>query len=243
MAAYKSKSIIPWIALAAAVLAAATAAIWWPLRRDMLIDTGETRPVVEAALDRIIDRKPGSIDEPELLESIRKLSKTAHIASVWLFSEDGSIVYSSSMVPRGGAAAEQATVETRRVLESIPGDALTTSQRTLLLAASAIRSEGEHNDVYRHMVREIRSAGGVLLGMIGAAYDVNPAVGGPGPRWMISILAWLVFMGVYWLSLPLYVWLDARERGEKAGMWAVFVLIGNMVALLAYLLVRPRAAP
>jgi hypothetical protein len=242
MGASKLKSIIPWIALAAAVLAAATAAIWWPQRRDMLIDTGETRPVVDAALDRITDRKPGSIDEPQLLESIRKLQDTQHIASIWLFSEDGTLVYSSKMVPRDGAAEERATLETRQLLESIPEDALTTSQRTLILAASAIRSEGEHNDVYRHMVREIRSAGGGLLGWIGAAYDINPAIDGPGLRWIVSILAWLFFMGVYWLSLPLYVWLDARERGEKAGIWAVFVLIGNLVALLAYLLVRPRKA-
>jgi hypothetical protein len=35
------------------------------------------------------------------------------------------------------------------------------------------------------------------------------------------------------------VWFDARARGDRApGAWAGFVLIGNVVALAAYLLTR-----
>ena len=46
---------------------------------------------------------------------------------------------------------------------------------------------------------------------------------------------------MYWLSLPLWVLLDARERWDYAMVWAIFVLIGNLVALIAYLLARsPR---
>ena len=46
-------------------------------------------------------------------------------------------------------------------------------KKTLLLAASAIQSEGEHNDVLRHLIREIHAMDGPLLGLIGAAYDVD----------------------------------------------------------------------
>jgi hypothetical protein len=58
------------------------------------------------------------------------------------------------------------------------------------------------------------------------------------------LLAGLLALAVYWLCLPLWVWLDARERGERAWAWAVFVLLGNPVALPAYILARvPRSAP
>jgi hypothetical protein len=40
------------------------------------------------------------------------------------------------------------------------------------------------------------------------------------------------------------VWLDARARGERAWVWAVFVLLGNLVALITYILARrPRPRP
>jgi hypothetical protein len=35
------------------------------------------------------------------------------------------------------------------------------------------------------------------------------------------------------------VFLDARQYGDYACAWALFVLIGNLVALIAYLLARP----
>jgi hypothetical protein len=35
-----------------------------------------------------------------------------------------------------------------------------------------------------------------------------------------------------------WVWLDARARGERAWVWAVFVLLGNLVALITYILAR-----
>ena len=235
----KLKPIIPWIALGAALVAAILIVIGASQRRDMLADDGATRPAVQTALDWIIGLHPVSVSDPGFLDSLRDLPGTAYIAAVWLFNGEGTIVYSSGMVPRDGTAAERATAETRRLLSTIPDDALTPAARALLLAASAIQSEGEHNDVYRHMVQEIRSADGALQGLVGVAYQVSPAIGSPGWGWIVSILALLFFTGIYWISLPLYVWLDARGRGEKAVAWAVFVLIGNLVALLAYLLVRP----
>jgi hypothetical protein len=47
---------------------------------------------------------------------------------------------------------------------------------------------------------------------------------------------------IYWLALPLWVFLDARDRRERALAWGIFVLIGNLVALLAYLLATSRPA-
>jgi hypothetical protein len=60
---------------------------------------------------------------------------------------------------------------------------------------------------------------------------------------VVSLLVVLLGLLMYWLSLPLWVFLDARQRGERALAWAGFVLIGNLVALLTYILARRPAAP
>jgi hypothetical protein len=238
----KVKSLLPWIAVLSALAAAILILIGIPQRQQMLIDSGVTRPAAEAAVEQIIALPPDSLDDANFRRSLEALPGKAYIASVWLFASDGRIVSSAGMMmPREGTAAEHATIETRRLLETLPQNALTGEQRTMLLVASAIQSEGEHNDVLRHLVREIRSPDGILQGWIGVAYDVSPAIGVPDTVWIASLLAWLFFVGVYWLSLPLWVWLDARQRGERAGVWAMFVLIGNLVALMAYVLTRPKS--
>lgn len=234
------KPILPW----AAVLAALASTILFlgilSQRQHMLVNSGETRPVAENAVKLIAAGQPNSLDDADFRRAVEALPGKAYIASAWLFDANGQIVARSGMmVPKEGTAAEHATGETLRLLESVPPDALTGEQRTLLLVASAIQSEGEHNDVLHHLVCEIRTPDGILLGWIGIAYDINPAASTPNAAWVISLLAWLFFMGVYWFSLPLWVWLDARQRGERAGVWAMFVLIGNLVALMAYILTRP----
>ena len=45
---------------------------------------------------------------------------------------------------------------------------------------------------------------------------------------------------IYWLLLPLWVFMDARKREFKAPLWAILVLITNAVGLIIYLVVRPE---
>ncbi len=241
--AKKIKSSLPWIALGSALAAVLLTLAGISQRRQMLVDSGTTRPAAEAAVGQVLSPPPASLEEAGFRRAVEALPGKAYIASVWLFAPDGRIVYSAGMMrPKNGTAAERAAAGTLRLLGTLPGNALTAEQKTLLLAASAIQSEGEHNDVLRHCVREIRATNGMLLGWIGAAYDVNPAIGSPNVRWIVFLLAWLFFMGVYWISLPLWVWLDARPRGERAGVWAMFVVIGNLAALMAYVLTRPKSS-
>jgi hypothetical protein len=47
-------------------------------------------------------------------------------------------------------------------------------------------------------------------------------------------------MILYWLSLSLRVVLDALRHRERAIVWGLFTLIGNVVAVLIYPLVRSR---
>ena len=48
---------------------------------------------------------------------------------------------------------------------------------------------------------------------------------------------------LFWLSIPAWMTLDAQKRREKAAVWGIFGLLGNMIALVVYLLVRENGQP
>lgn len=231
---------LPWITLLAAVLAAVMLLLGTGQRAKMLQDSGETRPVVEAELSRLAALAPTSVDDPNLRQALEQTIKTEYISQVWLFAPDGKIVsIHGAPLASGEDAAERATVEVKRALDALPAGALSDEQRMMVLVSSALQAEGEHADVFRYRVQPVKTASGSLAAWVGVAYDVNPAESGnPDAAWVITILLFLFGLGIYWISLPLWVWLDARQRGERAWIWAIFVLLGNLVALVAYLLVR-----
>ena len=64
--------------------------------------------------------------------------------------------------------------------------------------------------------------------------------------WMnIITLVALIGLILFWLSIPAWMTLDAQKRRERAAIWGLFGLLGNMIALVVYLLVREnkRAEP
>ena len=95
-----------------------------------------------------------------------------------------------------------------------------------------------HQDVFAYMVRFINASNGSWAGMLSVTYDKNPKVSEPGLAWKVAVIVGFAGVAVYWVSLPGWVFLDARQRGERAWVWAIFVMLGNVVALLGYLLVR-----
>ena len=62
----------------------------------------------------------------------------------------------------------------------------------------------------------------------------------------ISHRLFLAGLIAFWLTIPSWMLLDARRRGERAAAWGLFGLLGNVMALVVYLLVRrdddPEAA-
>ena len=164
---------------------------------------------------------------------------------VFAIRPDGQIAFSTARFATTGSVNDLAQDETRRVLSEMPEGFLSAPQRTALLAASAIQSEGEHNDIFRQMLRIVRSRSDVDVGFIGVSYAASPDSGTfPGIPFAIALLLIPVGLLVYWLALPWWVFLDAKRQGEKAWIWTMFVLLGNLVALLAYLLTRrPSLAP
>ena len=56
-------------------------------------------------------------------------------------------------------------------------------------------------------------------------------------------IAALASFFLFWLSIPAWMALDAQKRREKAAVWGIFGLLGNMIALVVYLLVRENGQP
>ena len=55
----------------------------------------------------------------------------------------------------------------------------------------------------------------------------------------ITVIVFVVgSLVLFWLSIPLWMALDAQKRHERAAAWGLFGLLGNMIALVVYLLVR-----
>ncbi len=238
--AEKGLKILPWTALIGALAALVLLATSVQQRAALLVDTGETRPVVEEGLAALQQLEPPSLDDPAFHNALEQFGQSPYVATVWLFAPDGRVVYTAGSTASWVSADQRATAEMHRVLDALPAGALSREQQTWLLAASAIQAEGEHNDIYRHLLRPITSAGGATLGLVGVAYDVSSKLALPGWGLPVSLVLFLLALGLYWLSLPAWVYLDAARRGERAFVWAVFVFLGNLVALLAYLLVRRR---
>jgi hypothetical protein len=66
---------------------------------------------------------------------------------------------------------------------------------------------------------------------------------------MTNMVRMLPFFLIYivWAAVAIWVYQDARQRGQNGLLWALFVFIGNIIGLILYLLLRAsspeRAAP
>ncbi len=235
------KRWLPFVAAAGALIALISALVIAPQRQTMLTESAETRAHATATLARIAAVQPTSIEDAAFRDALAKAGEDPSIAVVWLFTPEGKILQ-GNLAFSEGKVAEQATDETRRVLSALPEETLDAAQRTALLAVSVMQAEGEHNDVFRHRLEPVYDAEGTIVALVGLTYNASSAMGQPGTSWMIALLGGLLGWAVYWLALPVWVWLDARARGERAWVWASFVLLGNLVALMAYILARvPRS--
>ena len=233
------KRNLPFVSVASLLVAVVCLGAVSRERRQFLTDTGETTRAAEAAVSEIQALHPDSLDAPELRQALRHLAATRPVAQVWLIGADGQIRFSTAPNANRGQVEQWALEETRRVISEMPAGFLTPQQRVALLAGSAIQREGEHNDVLHHMIRPLPGKQDAELGFVGVAYDVSSQAGGfPGLSYAIPLLLAPIGLLVYWATLPWWVFLDARVRGERAWVWTLFVLLGNLVALMAYLLAR-----
>jgi len=231
---------LPWAAVAAAALVIVLLVSGTAQRRVFLVESAQTRAAAEAAAAKIQDARPAAMNDPALLSAATAATRARHIVYVWLVDRTGTVVYSSGGIAAAGDSVERlATRETRRVLGEVPPGDLGADQRLRLLLASAVQAEGEHNDVFRQIVRNVMGANGEFLGLVGITYEASAALGQPGAAYIAAVLLFALAFVVFWLALPAWVYLDARRLGERAVPWAIFVLFSNVAGLIAYLLARP----
>jgi len=232
-----------WIAAAAVagiLLAVVTGIVINSRRSQGLVDTGETRASVQFSLSRLLPKAVESARDPGLISAAGRLTKEPYVVSVWVVDRSGEIVFRAGGPGRQGDKIQDlAREDMAPALEALGPEVLTESQKIRLLAVGAMRREGEHNDVFRHLVRALPDSAGNIAALVALAYDVNPWQ--PGAGYIAGLLTGLAGFLVYWLALPLWVYLDARARAEAAALWGIFVLFTNLVGLLAYLIVISRA--
>lgn len=236
---HKWKRILPVISVGALAVAITGFLFVSGKMKTLRLESVETRRTVDAAMAELQALRPASLEDPGFRRALETFSRERSVVYVWLIKADGKIAYSNSKRADLGSVDEYATEETRRLLSELPKDFLAPQQRIALLAASAIQSEGEHNDVFRQMLRPLRAGNGDDLGFIGVSYDAASDTGA-FPGLMYAVALFLIPSGLlaFGLALAWWVFIDAKERGEKAWIWTMFVLLGNVFALFAYLLTR-----
>jgi hypothetical protein len=235
------KKILPLVILVTAVAIPMVLPMSARVRAGLIVDTGQTRLVVNQTLAKLQALQPASLDDESLRRSVREAANSQYVASLWLFTPEGRIVYQAGSEADPARFYDWATGDTVAIMNALPKGVLSKEQKGALMAAAALRGVGggDHNWIWNPAVSPLKSPDGQIVGWLGALYDissVSPAR--PTVKLMSLFIAVLLLLAAYWLSVPAWVYLDAKQRGERAWVWALFALIGNLAALLAYLLVR-----
>ena len=222
----------------AALLITTLALIAGSSRRDAwLKETGQTRRAVEESAARLLPATAESAADPRLRAAVAQLAQQPYVTRLWLVDPSGRILLSrDSPGGEGDSVHHLAPDDFAAVLRGAPDAALTTSQRTQLLAMAAQRRDGDHNDVFKPLLRVVRTPAGMDAALVALCYLVNPESSGFTPL----VLAAAAGLAIYWIGLVGWVFLDARARRENAALWALLVFFTNLVGALAYLLATRR---
>jgi len=58
--------------------------------------------------------------------------------------------------------------------------------------------------------------------------------------WIFGLLCSLyILMFVVWILVSIWVYKDAKKRGENAVLWLVVVLVAGLIGLIIWLIIRP----
>ena len=224
-----------------------------------------------AALERIvglIDTLDGNRQTQEALSEV--VAQEEAIGEVWVTNAHGLIVYYGRHNPPLRNVADFPLNRLTEILDMVPEDLLSPIQRTAILLPAVIggyqrglsSTYSSYTEIIpKHFRRHIGFRRHVEMSRVKdglIAIAVAPALLPPGTlslgqRWekkerlrlwlnIITLVA-LVGLILFWLSIPAWMALDAQKRRERATAWGLFGLLGNMIALAVYLLVRENGQP
>lgn len=210
-----------WMAVAAVaglIYAVVSGVLLERRRSRALVDSGETRASVEASLRKILPRAVESAQAPGLRLAFEQLQKERYVVSVWLVDRGGTIVlHWRGPGQQGDQVQDLAGGDALALIQALGPEGLTESQKLQMLAAAAVRREGDHNDVFRHLVRAVPDGTGELGALVVLAYDVSTCAGQSSKR-QLHCLALDRSGGVPGvLAGPAFVGLPGRPRARRRG--------------------------
>jgi hypothetical protein len=229
--------ILPWVALSSGILIIlllASAIIFKPSQN---IENTVNRKIAFDKLKQIRVESADNLNSKAFFDYFEKTLSCSVISTKWLVSERGEVIYAKGVMaastPLNSNIYSLVDSQNRGLIDAIESNVDSVQKRIMFVAAS-IRREGDHNDVYGHLVMPLKTSSNVLIGFVGVAYSLDDSKP-PIQNYVISIALIICFL-LYWLSLPLWVYFDCREKNNKYILWTIFVLLGNIPALIAYLI-------
>ena len=230
--------LLPWLALSSGILVIFLLGLAIVLKPSKNIESTINRKLALEKLKQIRMDSTENLNSGAFIGYIEKVLDCSVITTKWLISAKGEIVYAKGAMarstPLNASIYKRVDAQNFGLIDAV-ADHLDTVQKSLLFAAATIRSEGEHNDMYGHLVMPLKTSSNVLAGFVGVSYSLNDSEQ-PFKDYDILILALNSCFLLYWLSLPLWVFFDCCEKNSKYMLWSIFVLFGNIPALVAYLL-------
>jgi hypothetical protein len=212
-------------------------------RSEGFIDEGmKRRQSVENSLDSILPAEIESADSPEFTAAVERLKMEPYVVWVWVVDPEGAVLLSYNGPAKEGDNVYFLSKYEEDLLFSVEKTRIDPVTEMELRLAMALRREGEHNDIYGHMVRQVPGPDGKAKAFVGITFEAVDAA--PEARDIVFLILGAAGILIYWLGLPLWVLLDMRAAGggRTALLWAFFVLIANAAGLMAYLLVKHRSA-
>jgi hypothetical protein len=233
-------NILPWIALISGCMLAfmlILSIFIYPIHKNT--DNKENRELAYGKLKTIGVVSKETITQKSFPDSVNKILNSSPVNTVWIISREGKIIYANGQMspstPLNESVYNMIENQSLGLIDAVK-DNFDPIQKQILFTAAAIRHEGEHNDIYGHLVMPLKTPQNEVAGFIAVAYSLNSSKT-PVETYII-ILATLFCFLVYWISIPLWVYFDSQQRTDKSIYWTLFVLIGNLPAYIAYLITK-----
>jgi hypothetical protein len=232
-------NILPWATLLSGTLVVVLLAATIVYKPKKNIENTVNRKIALDKLKTIRLENKESFYTNDFFDYVDKTILGNEINTIWLVTANGEIVYvkgeMAQSTPLNSSVNSLMDEQSKGLINAVE-ESIDPLLKLELSIAAAIRREGEHNDVYGHLVVPVMSVQNELAGFVGVAYSLNNSKPSAG-IYAIGISLFLSFL-IYWLSMPLWVYFDSRKRNDKSILWALFVLIGNMPAYIAYLILK-----
>jgi hypothetical protein len=232
-------NILPWIALLSGFLLVSLIIVALVFKPQSNFENTENKKIAMDKIKQISLESKVTLNSKVFFDYVDSTISGNPINTVWIISEKGVIVYAkgtmAASTPINTIVYNSIDYQDRGLINAVEGS-LDTIQKQVIFIAAAIRNEGEHNDVFGHLVMPLKSNQNELAGYIGVAYSLNNSK----PELEVYIIGIAIFICffLYWLSMPVWVYFDSRNRNDRYILWTMFVLIGNLPAYIAYLISR-----